>query len=139
MDYELSLFELGNLLEEVNKHFNVSLLARTRLSGGWLTVMGEVEVESVPQSEGIKAGNNIIVLNIIQNGDINSIKLTGIKDNYFNVNIAPAKYKEIKKSGLSLDMIKEKEDKCTLKVDENMIFTIDAAAKDIQSIIKEKN
>ena len=136
MDYELSLFELGALLKEIQEDFNVSLLARTRLSGGWLTTMGDVEVESVPKSEGIKAGNNVIALNIIQNGDINSIKITGLKDNKFNINISPAKYKEIKKSGLSIDVIKEKQDKCTLKVDDNMIFTINASAEEFRSIIK---
>ena len=136
MDYELSLFELGALLKEVYECFSVSLLARTRLSGGWLTIMGDMEVESVPQSEEIKAGNNVIALNIIQNGDINSIKITGLKDNNFNVNISPAKYKEIKKSGLSIDMVKEKQDKCTLKVDDNMIFTINASAEEVRSRIK---
>ena len=44
------------------------------------------------------------------------------------------KFKEIHKGGLNLDKYKKK-NKCTLKIDENMIFTINASLEDVKELL----
>ena len=58
-----------------------------------------------------------------------------MKDLNFKVNLAATKFKEIHKGGLNLDKIKEKADKCTLKIDENMIFTINASLEEVKELL----
>ena len=58
-----------------------------------------------------------------------------MKDLNFKVNLAATKFKEIHKGGLNLDKIKEKADKCTLKIDENMIFTINASLEEVKALL----
>lgn len=133
MDYSLSLYELGKILEKIDMNHNMSLLNRIKLSGGWMTLNGEARVEYIPKSEGIVGGNNIISLKLISpTGEGNSIKITGLKELKFNVNLSQSKYKVINKGGLNLDQVKEKSDKCTLRIDEDMIFTINAPIEEIK-------
>lgn len=133
MDFELTLYQLGKILKELDSEYNMTLLNKVKLSGGWMTINGDVSVDYVPEKEGIIGGNNIISLIINNsNNEGNKLKITGLKDLSFNINLAPAKYRVINKGGLNLNQIKEKSDQSTLKVDENMIFTINASAEEVK-------
>lgn len=133
MDFELTLYQLGKILKELDSEYNMTLLNKVKLSGGWMTINGAVSVDYVPEKEGIIGGNNIISLIINNsNNEGNKLKITGLKDLSFNINLAPAKYRVINKGGLNLNQIKEKSDQSTLKVDENMIFTINASAEEVK-------
>ena len=137
MKHELKIYELGKLLERVTEAYNTSLLAKINLSGGWMTLQGQVEVKSIPTDKVVLKGNNIITLNIRDNECEGSlIKITGAKDSKFNIDIAPTKYKEFGATGLNLNKVKINENECKLRIGEDMIFTIrNASVKNISNII----
>lgn len=133
MDYELTLYELGNLLNKVIEKYEMTLMIKAKLSGGWMTLKSNVTIDSLPKEEGLTAGNNVISLKL--NNGSEDLKVTGLKNLKFKVSLSAAKYKEINKKGLSLDMVKEKKDKSTLKIDDNMIFAINASVEDVNKLI----
>lgn len=136
MEKELTLYQLGNLLKAVTENYEVSLMSKIKLSGGWMTITGNIDVDYIPTNEVLGKGSNIIGLKINNNGSCaNDIKIIGMKDLNFKVNLAATKFKEIHKGGLNLDKIKEKADKCTLKIDENMIFTINASLEEVKELL----
>lgn len=137
MKYELSIYELGQLLTKLTKDYKVELLSKAKLSGGWMTIVGEVEIISVPEDKVVIKGNNIITMNIKdQNCRGSYIKITGAKNGTFNIDIANTKYKELGGTGINLNKIKTNEDECKLRIDEDMIFTIrNAKLKDIEALI----
>ena len=138
MNYNLSIYELGKLLKDIEKNYKMNLLCNIKLSGGWMTMTGSVKVDYVPTEEVMLKGNNIINLILNNNSEEgNFVKITGQKDGKFTINLAATKYKEIHKGGLNIDMTKEKPDQCTLKIDEGMIFTINAPVKEIEGLIKK--
>ena len=133
MDYELTLYQLGNFLENILEKYKMTLTIKVKLSGGWITLRSNVEIDSLPKEEGLTAGNNVISLKLDNVGE--DLKITGLKNLKFKVNLSPAKYKEINKKGLSIDMVKEKNDKSTLRIDDNMIFSINAPINEINKLI----
>lgn len=136
MEKELTLYELGNLLKAVTENYQVSLMSKIKLSGGWMTITGKIDVDYIPAKDVLGKGSNIIGLKINNGGSCaNDIKITGMKDLNFKVNLAATKFKEIHQGGLNLEKIKEKEDKCTLKIDENMIFTINASLDEVKELL----
>ena len=136
MDKELSLYELGILLKEITSKYKTSLVTKVKMSGGWMTFTGNIEVEYIPKVDNIIGGNNIIGLRVCNNVDqTTTIKITGIKGKKFNINIAKAKYKEINKFGLNIDQIKEKEDKSTLRIDDSMVLSVDAGIETLLKIL----
>lgn len=137
MKYELSIYELGQLLTKLTKDYKVELLSKAKLSGGWMTIVGEVEIISVPEDKVVIKGNNIITMNIKDQDCRGSyIKITGAKNGSFNIDIANTKYKELGGTGINLNKIKTNEDECKLRIDEDMIFTIrNAKLKDIEALI----
>ena len=137
MKYELSIYELGQLLTKLTKDYKVELLSKAKLSGGWMTIIGEVEIISVPEDKVVIKGNNIITMNIKDQDCRGSyIKITGAKNGSFNIDIANTKYKELGGTGINLNKIKTNEDECKLRIDEDMIFTIrNAKLKDIEALI----
>ena len=136
MEKELTLYELGNLLKKVCDKYEVSLLSKAKLSGGWITITGNVNVDYIPLNPIIGKGSNIIGLKLNDGeNEGTAIKITGMKDLNFNINLSATKYKEIHKGGLNLDRVKEKDDKSTLKIDENMIFTINAPVEEIKELL----
>lgn len=136
MKYELTTFELGILLKKIRENNNISILSKINLSGGWLTITGSVEILEIPKSNTIMAGNNFINIKVSNNNEGTIIKLIGAKDSKFSIDISPTKFKEIKPSSLSLDMIKENSNECKLRIDENVIFTINSSAESIAQLIK---
>ena len=98
MEKELTLYQLGNLLKAVTENYEVSLMSKIKLSGGWMTITGNIDVDYIPTNEVLGKGSNIIGLKINNNGSCaNDIKITGMKDLNFKVNLAATKFKEIHK------------------------------------------
>ena len=133
MDYELTLYQLGNFLENILEKYKMTLTIKVKLSGGWITLRSNVKIDSLPKEEGLTAGNNVISLKLDNAGE--DLKITGLKNLKFKVNLSPAKYKEINKKGLSIDMVKEKSDKSTLRIDDNIVFSINASTNEINKLI----
>lgn len=122
MVYELTVNKLGKLLKDLTNDYNISLLVKRKLSGGFVTITGEVEVDYFPTEQKTLKGNNIISLKVKNNGGQIDLKITGIKDSLFKVEVAPTKLKEVNIGGLSIDKIKESKDECKLKVDECILY-----------------
>ena len=137
MKYDLNIYELGQLLTKLTNNYKVELLSKAKLSGGWMTITGEVDIVSVPEDKVVLKGNNIITINIKDKDCKGSyIKITGAKNGSFNIDIANTKYKEFGAIGLNLNKVKINENECKLRIDEDMIFTIrNARLQDIEALI----
>lgn len=136
MKYELTIYKLGKLLKEVSSIYEVDILTKINLSGGWFTLKGSLEVLDIPEDKTTLKGNNIITLKI--KGASNEgfeVKITGAKNKLFNIDIDNTKYKELGGIGLSLDKLKTKQDECKLRIDEDIIFTIKKS--DLQTMIEK--
>ncbi len=135
MVHELTVYKLGKLLSELSSEYNVSLLVKRKLSGGFITVTGKVDVDYIPTDKKTLKGNNIIGLKVKNDSGQMDLKITGIKDSLFNVEIAPTKFKEINTGGLSIDKIQESKEECKVKVDEDLIFTVPAPSEVVEKLI----
>ena len=135
MIHELTVYKLGKLLSELSSEYNVSLLVKRKLSGGFITVTGKVDVDYIPTDKKTLKGNNIIGLKVKNDSGQMDLKITGIKDSLFNVEIAPTKFKEINTGGLSIDKIQESKEECKVKVDEDLIFTVPAPSEVVEKLI----
>ncbi|MGG7057434.1 UDP-N-acetylglucosamine pyrophosphorylase [Clostridium nigeriense] len=137
MKYNLNIYELGQLLTKITEEYNLELLSKIKLSGGWMTMTGKVEVVGVPENKVVLKGNNIITLKVKEGGCEGSlIKITGAKDGIFNIDLSPTKYKEFGNSGLNLNKVKINNNETKLRIDEDVIFTIrEASVKSIENII----
>lgn len=136
MKYELTLYEVGNLLKNISEEYKVELLSKITLSGGWMTMIGSMEVEEIPRTEQITKGNNIISLKVKTGEDTASVlKITGAKDKRFNIDISPTKFKVISGTGLNLDRIQTNNEECKLRIDEDMISTINTSAENVSNIV----
>ena len=51
MVYELTVNKLGKLLKDLTNDYNISLLVKRKLSGGFVTITGEVEVDYFPTEQ----------------------------------------------------------------------------------------
>ena len=138
MKYELSIYELGQLLTKVTEGYKVELLSKLKLSGGWMTMTGEAQVVSVPENKVVIKGNNIITLNIKGiNCEGSLLKITGAKNGVFQIDISPTKYKEFGATGLNLNKTKINNNETKIRIDEDMIFTVREASVDsIENIVK---
>ena len=139
MKYELTIYELGKALKKIEDKYNLSVMIKKELSGGWMTIMGSAKMEVLPCIGGGCHGKNIHILERRVSSDENSgslVKLTGAKNKKFNVDVASARYKEISTNSLTLDQIKVNENETKLRIDEDIIFTIKCRAENIDKIIK---
>lgn len=133
MKFELNIKELGEILKKINQKYKLKILVKSNLSGGWMTINGDAEVTKIPTLT-----DNIIHIKVDTNDDNGAtIKLTGNKDKKFNIDVSNTRYREISKNGLTLNMIKEKEDECKLRIDDNIMFTINDSEKEISEIINK--
>lgn len=135
MVHELTVYKLGNLLSEISNKYNVSLLVKRKLSGGFITITGKVEVDHAPTDEKTLKGNNIIGLKVKNDGGQMDLKITGIKDTLFKVEVSPTKFKEVNIGGLSIDKIQESKEECKVRIDEDLIFTVPAPSEVIEKLI----
>ena len=135
MKYELTTFELGTLLKKISDTNTLNIMCKLNLSGGWITLTGKADVLEIPKDNKIIAGNNFINLKVSDkdnNGTV--IKIIGAKNSKFTIDISPTKFKEIKSNSLNLDMIKESNCECKLRIDENVIFTINNGSGEIEKL-----
>lgn len=136
MKKKLTVYELGKLLQGVTDAYKTSLLAKINLSGGWMTIQGQIEVQGRPTDKVVLKGNNIITLKVKSEGNEGTeLKITGAKDGSFEVAVAPKKVIEIHTGGLGLQVQKEKADECTIKIDDSMIFTVKASATEVEALV----
>ncbi|MBU3104181.1 UDP-N-acetylglucosamine pyrophosphorylase [Clostridium gasigenes] len=137
MKYELTLYELGKLLKNIREEYKVNLLSKITLSGGWMTITGSVDIEEIPKTEIISKGNNIISIKVKTNEEEGSIlKITGAKDKKFNIDIAQAKFKVISATGININRIQTNNEECKLRIDEDMIFTINTNEDNILKFLQ---
>ena len=67
MVHELTVYKLGKLLNELSSQYDVNLLVKRKLSGGFITITGEVNVDYIPTDKKTLKGNNIIGLKVKNN------------------------------------------------------------------------
>lgn len=135
MVHELTIYKLGKLLNELSSEYTMKLLVKRKLSGGFITLTGEVNVDYIPSDKKALKGNNIIGLNIKNDGGQIDLKITGIKDTLFKVEVAPTKFKEVSIGGLSIDKIQESKEECKVRIDEDLIFTVPAPSEVVENLI----
>ena len=141
MKFKLTIIELGKVLKTIEENYNLNLLIKANQSGGWLTLKGGVTILNYPKEISTdncsSKFNNIISMKFSNEGLEGAvIKITGAKGKMFDVTVESAKYKELKTSTIALDQIKSNENECTLKIDDNMVFSIKAPAKTILTYLK---
>jgi hypothetical protein len=139
MKYELNVYKLGRLLDEVTKKYKVDILAKIKLSGGFMTMTGKVEVVDKPKDIKVLKGNNIITLKVTsENLEGNTIKITGVNNKGFTVDLSLTKFKQLGGSTLYIDKIKENKNECKIRLDEDIIFTVrESKIEDLGKIIEE--
>ncbi|EKQ58177.1 MULTISPECIES: hypothetical protein [unclassified Clostridium] len=141
MKLELTVYELGKALKKLEEKYKLDVLIRLTLSGGWMTVTGEANILKFPNEvkEGCSGkGNNIIDIFVKNENDSEGItvKITGAKNKKFNIDISSTRYKELNTNNLTINQIKINENQSKLRIDEDIIFTIDAPADDILKFIE---
>ncbi len=139
MNYELTIYELGELLKNISNNTSMKLLAKTALNGGFVTLTGDIAIDYTPHPKEAIRGNNIIGIKL-KNNECSAVdlKIIGLKGQKFNVTITPTKYRELRPTSLSLNILKEKDNECKIKVDENLIFTVNTSLDSLQDIILSK-
>lgn len=141
MKFELSIYELSKVLKELEKTYNLNMLIKQTLSGGWITISGTAIVESEAiQGAGCHGKDiNILEIKITTNNDEGSIvKITGSKNKKFIVDIAATRYMELSPSILTMNKIKVNENECKLRIDEDVIFTINSSVDNVVNIIESQ-
>ena len=137
MDYQLDIIELGNALKKVEESFGLKVLIKMELSGGWFTIDGKAYIKKYPEKKenGCKGKDNIIHIQVVNNEEKGSIvKITGINKK-FEVNISDSKYKEINfNNALNLNTVKINKEECKIRIDKNIIFTVDRNMNDVVKI-----
>ncbi|WP_338587554.1 UDP-N-acetylglucosamine pyrophosphorylase [Clostridium baratii] len=134
MKLELNIIELGKLLKKIGNEYRLEMMAKIKLSGGWMTLLGEAIVEKIPQ-EGSKG--NIITIRLTNGEELGSlINITGNKTGKFAIDISKGKYKEIRPGKLNIDTVKVNEDQCKLRIDDDIIFKIETPMNRIMDIIE---
>ena len=138
MKKELDIYNLGEFLNSVTNRYETNILTKVKLSGGAMTITGKVKVVEKPQNIKTLKGNNIITLAINNNKEEESLlKLTGISNKTFNIDLSKTKYKIIGGSSLLLNKTRESDSECKIRIDEDIIFTIkNSKYEDIESILR---
>lgn len=136
MKFQFTIYELGALLNNIMTQYEVNILTKIKLSGGWMTMTGTTKIDYIPTNKVLLKGNNIISLKVINNDNEGAtIKITGEKDKNFSVDLSPARYKEVNLYGLNIDRIHTNVSECKLRIDENIILTIKASVDEVAKFI----
>ncbi|WP_294373731.1 UDP-N-acetylglucosamine pyrophosphorylase [uncultured Clostridium sp.] len=142
MKFEFTISELGTVLKNVADKNEMDILIRSALSGGWMTITGKAEIVKIPevnhQSICKSIKDNIIHIKINEDCKKETIvKLTGMKDKKFNVDVSAGRYRELSSNNLTINQIKVNDNQTKIKIDENIIFTIKSNVNDVLSIMKQ--
>ncbi|MDR3593209.1 UDP-N-acetylglucosamine pyrophosphorylase [Clostridium sp.] len=143
MVLELTVYELGEALTKIEEKYKLDVLVKLNLSGGWMTIKGEAMIEKTPivsKTSCSGNGNNIIDIKVKNenNEEGSIIKITGAKNKKFNVDISSTRYKEINPNNLTINQIKVNENESKLRIDEDIIFTINAPVDEVASFVESK-
>lgn len=139
MVLELTICELGEALKKIEEKHKLNVLVKSNLSGGWMTITGEACVEKIPNPNKVSCSgkeDNIIHIRVKNEKDGITIKITGAKNKKFNIDISSSRYKEVNPNNLTINQIKVNEKESKLRIDENIIFTINAPVDYVTSIIE---
>ncbi|GAB6167887.1 hypothetical protein JCM1393_03470 [Clostridium carnis] len=140
MKLDLEIYELGQALKKLEKEYSLDVLVKMNLSGGWMTMNGSAEIESVPKEVVVGCSgksNNIIDIRVkTDNKEGALIKITGAKNKVFNIDIASTRYKELSSNTLTINQIKVNNEECKLRIGEDIIFTIKATVEEVINIIQ---
>lgn len=141
MNLELDVCELGRVLKTIEEKYDLDILVKANLSGGWMTMTGKATIEKYPDESAKGCSSkkdNIIHIRIKENEESGIlIKITGASDKKFLVDISSTRYKEISKMGLNLDVIKINKNESKFRIDENIIITIKASVEEIKQLINK--
>lgn len=139
MKYDLNIYKLGEFLYKVTERYETDILVKIKLTGGFMTMTGKVELIDRPKDIKVLKGNNIITLKVsYDNLEGSLIKITGVNNKNFNVDLSLTKYKQIGGSSLVLNKTRENKNECKIRIDEDIIFTVrEAKLEDLERIIKE--
>lgn len=143
MKLELTVWELGEFLKEIEEKYKLEILVKSTLSGGWMTITGKAAILKYPSDEKTGCsgkGNNIIDIEVKNENNLEGIiiKITGAKNKKFNLDISSTRYKELNNNNLTINQIKINENESKLRIDENIIFTINAPVNEISKLIKSE-
>lgn len=140
MKFELTINELGELLKRLDDEYRLEVMAKMKLSGGFMTMHGEAKIESIPEKNVTCKGksNNIISIRVKSKDSEHgtSVKITGIKNKKFNIDISQATYKELKPGTLTLNQVKINDKECKLRIDNDIIFKIPGPVEEVLDIIE---
>lgn len=140
MKFELTINELGNVLKKIADSNDLNILIKSALSGGWMTVTGKAQIVKIPENNGTgckSKKDNIIHIKINENVEEETlVKLTGVNNKKFNVDISAGRYRELSTNNLTINQIKINENETKIRIDENIIFTVKNNVDNILSIIK---
>ncbi|MGL5616523.1 MAG: UDP-N-acetylglucosamine pyrophosphorylase [Sarcina sp.] len=138
MDLQLTINELGKLLKKIGEEYNLEVLIKMNLSGGWFTANGEAVIERIPVDNVIgchSKSNNIIDVRI-KNGEENFVvKITGAKDKKFDVDIDSGKYIELSSNSISINQVKTNLKECKIRIDKDIIFKVNTSLETIKTLI----
>lgn len=140
MKFEFTINELGDALKKISDTNDLDILIKSALSGGWMTVTGKAKIVKVPDSNltGCKSKkDNIIHIKI--NEDVEKetlVKLIGINNKKFNVDISAGRYRELSSNNLTINQIKINENETKIRIDENIIFTVKNNVDNVLNMIK---
>lgn len=140
MNFELDIYELSDVLKKIEKDNKLNITVKAEQSGGWFTLKGEALVlkAAVSGGEGCSSKfNNILHIKIKNHMSYDGaiIKLTGVKDKKFKAELGDANAFRIGKDGSRTLITKENE--CTLKIDNNIIFNIGDNAENVLKYINK--
>ena len=140
MKFEFTINELGDALKKIGDNNELDILIKSALSGGWMTVTGKAEIVKVPDSNlsGCRSKkDNIIHIKINEDDKKETlVKLTGVNDKKFNVDISAGRYRELSSNNLTINQVKINENETKTRIDENIIFTVKSNVDNILNIIK---
>ena len=140
MKFEYTINELGDTLKKKSNTNDLDILIKSALSGGWMTVTGKAQIVKIPDSNltGCKgAKDNIIHIKINEDDKKETlVKLTGVNNKKFNVDISAGRYRELSSNNLTINQVKINENETKIRIDENIIFTVKDNVDNILSAIK---
>lgn len=141
MGLELTVCELGEALKKIEEKYKLSVLVKSNLSGGWMTITGEAYMEKVPNCNKVScSGKEDNIIHIRMKNESNEdgvvVKITGAKNQKFNIDISSSRYREVNPNNLTINQIKINEKESKLRIDENIIFTVNAPVDQVTSIIE---
>ncbi|MGL4873521.1 MAG: UDP-N-acetylglucosamine pyrophosphorylase [Clostridium sp.] len=135
MELNLTTYKLGTLLKNITENYKTTLMTKTKVSGGFITMFGDASIGKIPENIlSFSKGNNIIDIKIkTSSNESATLKVTGMQGG-FDIKITETRYKEICKGKFS-DEIKINKNESKLKIGEDIIFTIKAPVDELKKFL----